>query len=220
LQNSFEWSHIRHMKTRLVIALASSAALAFSGLAPAQIKAYKWKDKDGVVHYGDTVPPEYAEQAHQELNSQGVAIRDYPRQLSPAEAAAAQKTANDKAKSAQRDTYLLTNYTRVSDIEQLRDERLALIDGQMELARGSIATADQRIGGLRTRLAGFKPYSTAPTARRVPDQLVEEVVRALSDRRSMATQLEQRAKEKAEQLANFDADIARYKTLTSQPRTR
>jgi hypothetical protein len=54
----------------------------------------------------------------------------------------------------------------------------------------------------------------------VPDQLAEEVVRALSDRRSMATQLEQRTREKSEQMASFDADIARYKELTSRPKSR
>lgn len=208
------------MKTRLLLALAGSIAVAFSGLVAAQTKAYKWKDKDGVTHYGDTVPPEYAEQAHQELNAQGVAVKDFPRQLSPGEAAIAQQAASAEAKRVQRDSYLLTNYTRVGDIEQLRDERIALIDGQMELARGSIASADQRISGLQARMGGFKPYSTAAGARRMPDQLAEEVVRALSERRSMATQLEQRAKEKAEQKENFEADIARYKVLTSRPSAR
>jgi hypothetical protein len=210
------------MKMRFLIAAAGSLALMCAGaMAASQVKgtrAYKWIDKDGVVHYGDTVPPEYSEQAHQELNQQGVAVRDFPRQLSPAEAQAARLTANEEARRKQHDSYLLMNYTRVGDIEQLRDERLALIDGQMELARGSIATADQRLGGLRTRISGFKPYSASPNARRVPDQLAEEVVRALADRRSMATQLEQRAKEKAEQLASFEADIARYKVLTTHPK--
>jgi hypothetical protein len=189
-------------------------------MAFSQVRAYKWVDKDGVVHYGDTVPPEYSEQAHQELNRQGVPVRDYPRQLSPAEAEAAQKTAAEETRRRQRDSYLLNNYTKVGDIEQLRDERLALIDGQMELARGSIATADQRIDALRTRMNSFKPYTSSSNARRLPDQLAEEVVRALSERRSMATQLEQRSKEKAEQLAIFNADIARYRELTSRPKSR
>lgn len=210
------------MKTsRLLIAVAGSIALACTAsVAWSQVKAYKWVDKNGVVHYGDTVPPEYSDQARQGLNRQGVPVRDYPRQLSPAEAEAAQKAANEETRRKQRDSYLLTNYTRVSDIEQLRDERLALIDGQMELARGSIASTDQRIGALRTRMNGFKPYAASPTARRLPDQLAEEVVRALSERRSLAAQLQQREKEKAEQLAAFNADIARYQELTSRPRSR
>jgi hypothetical protein len=210
------------MKTsRFLIAMAGSMALiCTTTMAYSQIRANKWVDKDGVVHYGDTVPPEYSEQAHQELNRQGVAVRDYPRQLSPSEAEAAHKIAGEEARRRQRDSYLLTNYTKVGDIEQLRDERIALIDGQMELARGSIATTDQRIGALRARMIGFKPYSSSSSARRLPDQLAEEVVRALSERRSMAAQLEQRGREKAEQLANFNADIARYTDLTARPKSR
>jgi len=207
--------------SRMLIAVAGSMAL-LCATSPvwSQVRAFKWVDKNGAVHYGDTIPPEYADQARQELNRQGVPVREYPRQLSPAEAEAAQKTASEQARSKQRDSYLLMNYTRVADIEQLRDERLALIDSQMELARGSIATADQRIGALRNRMSTFKPYSSSANARRLPDQLAEEVVRALSDRRSMTTQLEQRAREKAEQLAAFNSDIARYQELTSRPRSR
>jgi hypothetical protein len=210
------------MKTnRLLIAAASSMLLACATtMAWSQARAYKWVDKEGVVHYGDMIPPEYAEQARQELNRQGVPVRDYPRQLSASEAEAAQKAEAEEKRRKQRDTSLLTNYTKVSDIEQLRDERIALIDGQMELARGSLATADQQLNALRTRMSSFKPYSSASNARRLPDQLAEEVVRALSERRSMNAQLEQRARERAEQLAAFNADIARFQELTSRPKSR
>jgi hypothetical protein len=205
------------MKNRqFLLALAGSIALICSGAwAAGGTKAYRWVDKDGVVHYGDTVPPQYAEQAHQELNQQGVPVREFPRQLSPEEAAAAQKAAAEEARRKQHDSFLLNTYTKVGDIEQLRDERIALINSQMDLARGSIATTDQRLVALQNRLRAFRPYSDSPNARRVPDQLAEEVVRALSERRSMNTQLQQREQEKAEQLANFNNDIARYKELTA-----
>ena len=78
------------MKNRhLLLALAGSLLLACTSAWAATGKgtrAYHWVDKDGVVHFGDTVPPEYAEQAHQELNEQGVTVRELPRQLSPGEA--------------------------------------------------------------------------------------------------------------------------------------
>lgn len=203
------------MKQRLsLLAMTGGLCLALAASA-ASTKPYKWVDKAGVVHFGDMIPPEYADQAHQQLNQQGVPVREFPRQLTPAEADAAQQTAAEDARRRQHDAFLLNSYTKVSDIEQLRDERLLLIDGQMELARGSIATANQRLTALQNRLRAFRPYSTAPNARRVPDQLAEEVVRALSDRRSVAEQLRQREAERAEQVASFEADIARYKTLTS-----
>ncbi len=212
------------MKNRhLLLALAGSLTLVCAvalGASSKGTKAYKWIDKDGLVHYGDTIPPEYSEQSRQQLNPQGVPVRDFPRQLTPAEADAVRKTEAENARRRQHDSFLLNSYTRVGDIEQLRDERIALIESQMELARGSIAATNQRITGLQNRLGAFRPYSSAANARRVPDQLAEEVVRALSERRSMTTQLQQRDKEKAEQLASFEADITRYKELTASSSRR
>ncbi len=114
----------------------------------------------------DSVPPEYASQGREELNPQGVPLREYPRQLSLAEADTAQKAAADVAQRRQHDTFLLTTYTQVRDIEQLRDERVALIDGQMDIARGSITSTEQRIAGLQDRMRNFQPYSASPNARR------------------------------------------------------
>lgn len=197
---------------------AVGALVLFQGMAVAagsgSGKTYRWVDKNGVVHIGDSVPPEYASQGQVELNSQGVAVRETARQLTPAELAAAQKVAAEEARRRQRDASLLSTYTKVRDIERLRDERLTLIDGQMELARGSIATNDQRLLQLQSRMRNFLPYSEAPTARRLPDQLAEEVVRALKEKRSLQEVLVSRESEKNELRAQFDADIARFRELT------
>jgi hypothetical protein len=210
----------------LILAAAISLALLAQGAsaaAPSErkgTKTYRWVDNNGVVHLGDTIPPEFSTQGRAELNSHGVPVREFPRQLSPAEAIVAQKSAADEARRRQHDSFLLTTYTKVADIEQLRDERLALIEGQMEIARGSITGADQRLGSLRERLKSFRPYSASPAARRVPDQLAEEVVRTLKERRSLQTALESREKEKQELRSQFDTDISRYRELTTRPAGR
>lgn len=208
------------MKTHhRMLALAASLVLACTFATAAQVKStklYKWTDKDGVVQYGDTIPPEYASQAREELNGQGVTLRETPRQLSPAEAETAGKAAAEVAKRKQRDAFLLHSYTGVPDIEQLRDERIALIESQMELARTSIASADQRLASQQARLRKFRPYSSSANAQRVPDRLAAEVVRTLSERRSMVTQLQRYEEDKAEQHASFGADIARYQELTAR----
>jgi hypothetical protein len=197
---------------------ALGVALLFNGVAAAAAatgKAYRWVDKNGVVHIGDFVPPEYASQGQTELNPQGVSVRETPRQLSPAELAAAQQAAADTANRRQQDASLLSTYTNVRDIERLRDERLALIDGQMELARSSMTATDQRLAALRVRMNNFQPYSKAPNARRMPDQLAEDVVRALQEHRGLQAILASRESEKNELRTRFDADIARYRELTS-----
>jgi hypothetical protein len=188
--------------------------------ASAAGNAYRWVDKNGVVHYGDTVPPEFAAQGQAELNNQGVALRQTPRQMSPSEMAAAERAAAEVAKRQQRDVFLLSTYTRIKDIEQLRDERLALIEGQMEVARGSITVNDQRLTSLQERMRNFQPYSSSTNARRLPDQLAEEVVRALKEQRSLREVLTSRETEKLEMRAEFDADIERFRELSERPALR
>ncbi len=88
--------------------LAQGALAAESGKG----KSFRWVDNQGVTHYGDSVPPEYASQGRAELNRQGVALREVPRQLSPAEAAVAQKAAAEVERRRQRDNFLLSTYTQ------------------------------------------------------------------------------------------------------------
>jgi Domain of unknown function (DUF4124) len=204
------------------IAAAIGTALLWQGTVGAAesssgARSFRWVDNNGGVHYGDNVPPEYASQSRAELNPQGVALREVPRQLSPSEAAAAQQAAAELAKRRQHDSFLLTTYTHVHDIEQLRDERVALIDGQMDIARVSINAVNLRLGTLQERMRNFQPYSTAPNARRLPDKLAEEVVRTLKEHRGLQAVLDSRESEKNSLRVQFDADIARYRELTSRP---
>lgn len=209
-----------HFIAVLATSLALASAIAMGASGERRGAAYKWTDRDGVTHYGDTIPPEYASQGRAELNSQGVPVREFPRQLSPAEAAVAQQQAASEARRRQHDSFLLTTYTRVADIEQLRDERLTLIEGQVEIARASLTSVQQRISTLEQRMASFKPYSASPTARRLPDPLATEAVRALSERRAMLASIASRDMEKTQLRAQFDADIARYRELTTRPAAR
>ncbi len=69
-------------------------------------------------------------------------------------------------------------------------------------------------------MRNFQPYSTAPNARRLPDQLAEEAVRALKERHSLQETLQMRESEKNQLREQFDADITRYRELTAQARAR
>src|SRR5690606_2579808 len=113
----------------------------------------------------------------------------------------------------------LTTYTRVSDIERVRDDQLGLIDAQIELARSSMAASEQRLEALGKRMANFRPYSTTNT-RRVPDTLAGEVVQALGERRSVQQTLARHEARREETRDKFDADIIRYQELTSRPSIR
>ena len=55
----------------MAILIAGIISLSATSLAA---DTYRWKDKDGKVHYGAAVPAEYAHQPYDILNSQGMVI--------------------------------------------------------------------------------------------------------------------------------------------------
>jgi hypothetical protein len=179
-------------------------------------RAFRWVDDQGVVHYGDTVPPEYARNQTSELNPQGVEVRRYPAQLSPAEALTQEQKAQAEARQKQHDQFLLSTYLSSKDIEQLRDQRLALIEAQIVAAEGFLNSARERMTGLQKRMRNFKPYSSAPNARRLPDPLAEELVRTVQEERAQQAVMEQKKREMDELRARFQGDIDRYEYLVSQ----
>jgi hypothetical protein len=219
------WSEDRIMK-KISIVFALAASLALSGVAAGAGKRsggkqiQKWVDKDGVVHYGDAPPPEAIQNGRTVLNAQGVVVRQIPAQMTPEEAAAARKQQEEEARRRSQDSFLLTTYTRVGDIERVRDEQIALIDSQIDLARGSLASSEQRMKSVETRMAGFRPYSNTQNARRLPDKLAAEAVHALGERRSMQETLAKHEQRREETRAKFNADIARYQELVSRPSIR
>src|ERR1700680_2999177 len=57
---------------------------------------YKWVDKDGVTHYGDRVPPEYASQEQHILNSRGLEINHLDAQKTAEQASADEQKRLDR----------------------------------------------------------------------------------------------------------------------------
>lgn len=204
----------------VLLALATSATLACALAGAAERTIQRWVDANGVVHYGDAPPPEAVKSDRTVLNEHGVAVGQIPRQMTPEEAEAAQKQREEESRRRAQDSFLLTTYTRAADIERTRDEQLGLIDAQIELARSSLAASEQRIETLKKRMANFRPYSNSQNARRVPDTLAGEVVQALGERRSVQETLSRHEARREELRAKFDADIVRYRELTSRPSIR
>jgi len=65
-------SNMQAKPTRIVaVLIAGIFCLSVTSLAA---DTYRWKDKDGKVHYGAAVPAEYAEQPYDVLNNQGMVI--------------------------------------------------------------------------------------------------------------------------------------------------
>ncbi len=176
---------------------------------------YSWVDKSGERHYGDAVPPEYAQSERRVLNTQGIEVQHVEALKNAQQLAEQRKREQEIAQKAQHDRFLLTTYTSTKDIERLRDERLDQINGQIKATNAYIDLLQTRLKALRERAMRFKPYNTKPDARRMPDDLTEELVRASNDVRTQKRALDNRSKELVTVRTQFESDISRYRELTS-----
>jgi Domain of unknown function (DUF4124) len=174
---------------------------------------YKWVDKDGVTHYGDHVPPEYATQEQHILNSQGYEIKHLDAQKTADQAAAEEQKRLDAEQRQLRDKNLLNTYASVQEIERLRDQRLTLLADQIKVTNQFLDTLNGRMKKMRADSMRFKPYSSDPKAPTMPDQTAEDLVRLTSDMRTQEQNLKQKRSEEATMSIEFESDIDRFKEL-------
>ena len=201
------------------IAAALLCLACFPAAATEHGPNYSWVDKNGERHYGDSVPPEYAQSERRVLNSQGVEVQHVDAEKNAEQRVEALKREQTAKQRAQHDNFLLTTYTSTKDIERLRDERLEQLGGQVRAADAYIDTLEARMKSLQLRALLFKPYNTKPDARRMPDDLAEQLVRASNDLRSQHKAMDKRRQEQTEVRTQFEADISRYRELTANRAT-
>lgn len=177
-------------------------------------KLYKWTDKQGVVHYGSAIPPEYADQQKTQINSQGQTIKTIEGAMTPEQRAAHDKAKLDEAaaKAAakerlEHDKVLLSTYGSVADIERAREARLAAIHGQINIASSAVTTLEQE----GVRLEKQRAVAKEPKQiERLDAALARQRQEMNANQRSVMTKQD-------EELAvakQYDADIARYRELT------
>ena len=192
--------------------------------ASAQQTLYLWVDAEGLVRYGDHVPPIYADQDREILNGHGVAVRLVEGTATEAELAErARLAALDEAAAeaeqarANHDRVLLDAYLSVEEIERLRDQRLNLLDAQVLVTEQYLTNLTQRLIELEQNASRFKPYSQEPDARDMPENLqlditqttasIELYEETLSGTRDRVTTLTE----------TFARDIRRFQELTGLP---
>jgi hypothetical protein len=193
--------------------LLASATLTPPGANAGSVAAYRWTDEQGVVHYGDSIPAQYADKAHEELNKQGVAVGHSAAQKTAEELAADEHAQAEALKQKQHDNFLVTTYTSVKDIESLRDVRLDQLQGQRVAAEAYVDNLNSRLTALQSRAKHFRPYNSQPASHRLPDDLAEDLVRTLNELRTQSNALNAKTEEMSALKAQFQQDIERYREL-------
>jgi predicted nucleic acid-binding Zn-ribbon protein len=200
-------------KSKLLVALL--AGVAFS--LPATAKLYKWVDEKGTTHYGETIPPEYANKDRAELNKAGREVNKKeiltPEERATKEQVDAKKREEEQAAQEQkrRDKALLNTYSNSKEIDLARSRNLQQVEGRINSATSQIKMANEN-------LLGFQKEADALTkaGKKIHPTLQEDLKESQARLDKLQQQLEKSKAEKASVEARYDADKARYKELTGR----
>jgi hypothetical protein len=177
------------MNRALLFSLTLVALLALTGAG----KVFKWIDKDGNIHYGDSVPPEYADQV---FGKGEVDDEDL-----------------DKARRDEQDRILLKTYLSVEDIERVRDRRVDQLKARQEVTSRYLNSLNERLAQLEKLAAesAVDPETGANTG--TPDdvlfdiQQTQDSIKVYQDRMARNESEQQTIHEK------FAKDILRFRQL-------
>lgn len=196
--------------TMLGVGMVAWAGTALADDRPKAAPIQCWKDKDGHRMCGDNVPQEYVGEKRDVIKD-GRVIDTVKAAKTPEEIAEAKrqkKAADDAAIQERYDTQLLQTYRSSSDIETMRDERVALIDSRTRAIEKNSADTDRTLEDLRARVAA-QQKDNKPVDERLAKQ-VRQFERAQKQNQNALVRYKA---EREDVLTKFNGDLARFKEL-------
>jgi hypothetical protein len=204
---------LKMAKLKLLVALIAGIILSL----PVAAKMYKWVDDNGTTHYGETVPPEYANKDRVELNKEGREVKtdEVPtperRRAKEQEDAKKRDDARVALEQERYDKTLINTYSSVKEIDLARSRSLQQVDARINVINAYINTANDNLIALQN-----EADNDTKAKRKIPDSLQED----LRDAQTRLTKLQQDLRipnaEKTALEMRFDTDKARYIELTGK----
>ena len=184
---------------------------------PAQAgKLYSWVDEHGKTHYGNTVPPQYAQQGNTELNKRGAVIKKTDAALTPEQRKAkedelAQQKEDEKKvlEQKRRDKALLNTYTTEKEIDLVRDRNLQ--QGELQLQSMELRTKQ-----IQPQLdqARKRKEDLVAKKRPLPPDLQQELEEKGKELQRLQEMIRQKRAEMDAIRARFEDDKKRFRELS------
>ena len=168
---------------------------------------YKWVDDNGETHYGEVVPPEYANKDKVQFDDKGRVIKAKPAESNTNVVAG--NSAEQKAALEQRrkDKALLNTYSNEKEIDLARDRNLQLVEARIKNIEEVQKSAQEDLDSYR------KEAKDAGAGKAIPASIQVDISAAESRIAKLKQDMDV-AKAKAESVrAAFEADKARYREL-------
>jgi hypothetical protein len=179
-------------------------------------RLYRWVDFDGIVHFGDSVPPEYMELERQIVNEYGVIVGVLSARKTEEELAEDERQRQlsiAKAIQVRADQALLATYLSVDEIEMHRDRRVELFHAQSRVTELYVSNLKRRLQSLHKEASRYRPYSEDPDAKTIEPELAEDIATTEDTIERHQANLERFLEDEQDVVNRFDGDINRFKRL-------
>lgn len=202
-------------KQRIVISLLAAGLLLLA--VPVSADTYRWKDKDGKVHYGAAVPAEYAHQPYDVLNSAGMVIRHVEDTRVPLDAVEEQEEKerapliSDEERQRQSDRLLVIQYQSEDDIQTSLELEIAQLGYDSKIIHQSYDSTTNAIRN-QIRQAADQQRSGKPIQEKQQENIDKLYVRLARDEQRISVLDSREAKIRD----RYKADLERYRYLTSE----
>lgn len=180
----------------------------------AEAKLYKWVDDNGTTHYGETIPPEYANKDATKFSDKG-RVEKRIEKLTPEEQRArdAEDAKKNSAKQAvieakRRDSALLNTFSNENEIDLSRDRSLQQVEARINSINTMLKSAQASLVEHQKEQDGLLKQG-----KKIPKSLLEDVAESEAHVAKLNKELAQNEQELANVKARFEADKLRYREL-------
>jgi len=183
---------------------------------------YKWVDENGEVRYTDRMPQNAASKQSQTLNDQGVVISTKEAAKTAEEQAAFEKIESErkerldrenrlKQEQQKKDQALILTFSSEHELEMVKEERMEVLDSIIRLIYKSMAGTNKKLEQLEA-LANENYISKELP---VPGGLAQNIEVLTRKNLIREKQLRDKLREKNTIEAQYEIDLARFRTLTN-----
>jgi len=178
--------------------------------AESNSKILKWKDENGVTHYGDNMPSQYSNRENSLISRQGITVKhNMPSKDNSDELNKIEQTKTEQAK---KDKALLGAFTNVGEIDLALERNIQLDKIALENLKQERATHQKSLDGKKASAASFEQKKKA-----VPKDLKADI----ADEQAQISRLDKNIADKNaainETRKRFEEDKKRYTLLKSDP---
>jgi chromosome segregation ATPase len=192
----------------LVGAVALCAAISMN----AEAKLFKWVDKNGQTHYGEVIPPEYADRDTKQLDNGRIKDRSETFDNDKINSTKKETPEEKEAKeSRRRDEALLNSFTTEKEIDLSRDRSLLQIEARINSYTTLIKSAKITVDELHQ-----ESDNRTSKGWKIPQSLTDDIAAAEERVAKLQRDLENSQKESESVKARYAGEKQRFRELKGQ----